>query len=320
MTQENWSRRSFFSAGACVASAFLSGRPAHAMGRGPEKILEEARSEFNHIQIGEQDGIRTMYFVHDRRRFIESRWDMNHPQSLDLDYSRTMMAGFLFQPKPKKIMMMGVGGGQISNYLFRRFPGIEIDAVDIDPEVIRLAQKYFAIPKSPRYRLHVGDGRVFIEESATSWDLMLLDAFRGVFVPYHLKTQEFYEACLGKLNPGGAIVANLHNAVKMYSNDRQTLEKVFPQRYAFVSEKGNQTTFVASADAQRVGIYRMRQNGKSVQDRFDFDIQGLAARHYSLCDWDRNAKVLRDDFSGDLDTAAARHNRTCIRDCKYQSR
>jgi spermidine synthase len=149
----------------------------------------------------------------------------------------------------------------------------------------------------------------------------MLDAFRGVFVPYHLKTIEFYEACLARLGPGGVVVANLHNMTRNYPHDRRTLSEVFPQRYSFVSETGNQTTFVASADPLRVGTYAMRDNARVAQPHFDFDLLGLAARGYMRRDWESDAKVLRDDFRpAELEDAARRHNQTCIRDCKYETK
>jgi len=304
-------------AGGCALTAplILRSRTAAAT---EEKLLEQATSEYNTIMVTERGSVRTMYFVVDGTRYIESRWDMDNPGSLDLDYSRTMMAGFLVQPAPKRFMMMGLGGGQISNYLFERFPELEIDAVDIDPEVVRLARKYFGVPDDPRYRTHVGDGRLFIENASEPWDHIMLDAFRGVFVPYHLKTKEAYAACLAKLTPGGVVVANLHNLTRMYPHDRQTLASVFPQRYSFVSESGNQTTFVASSSKDRVGVYEIRNNAGRVAGKFDFDLLGLAARYYLRTDWDPEARVLTDDFDPqELESAAQRHNTTCIAGCAY---
>ncbi|MCA9688576.1 MAG: fused MFS/spermidine synthase, partial [Myxococcales bacterium] len=235
-------RRAFLRA-ACAAAGvgvLLSRRDARADG----EILEEARSQYNFIRVREFGSVRTMYFVApDGTQYIESRVDRARPQSLDLDYTRTMMAGFLVRPDPRRLLMLGVGGGQMSNYLYARVPGLEIDAVDIDPEVIRLAQKYFDVPTGdPRYRCHADDARLFLERAApgVTWDMIMLDAFRGVFVPYHLKTVEFYAACLKRLSPRGVVVANLHNVNRMYSYDRETLAAVFPNRYSFVSESGNQ--------------------------------------------------------------------------------
>jgi spermidine synthase len=313
----SWTRRRLLASGAGVGAAMCS-RGAWA---GPERVLEEAKSPYNVVQVTERGSVRTMYFVQGGVRYIESRWNMERPKSLDLDYSRTMMAGFLLAPQPKRFMMMGLGGGAISNYLFERFPELEIDAVDIDPEVVRLAHKYFGVPDDPRYRTHVADGRVFIERGKEPWDQIMLDAFRGVFVPYHLKTAEFYQACVDHLRPGGVVVANLHNMTRNYPHDRRTLAEVFAHRYTFVSETGNQTTFVASADPQRVGAYGIRENARVAQAHFDFDLDGLAARYYMNRDWESDAKVLRDDFPpAELDAAVERHNQTCIRDCKYETK
>lgn len=314
-TRRDWLRLGGLSVGALGAWA-LMGRESKA---DDEKLLEEATSPYNTVQVTERGSIRTMYFVVDGTRFIESQWNMDHPHSLDLDYSRTMMAGFLLNPRPKRIMMMGLGGGIISNYLFERFDDIEIDAVDIDPEVVRLARKYFGVPDNPRYRTHVEDGRLFVEKAKEPWDMQILDAFRGVFVPFHLKTKEFYEACVAKLSADGVVVANLHNRTKMYPYDRQTLGSVFPQSYPFVAERGNQTTYVGSANVERVGAYQMRRNARELEDKFDFDLLGLAARQYMRRDYAK-VEVLRDDFKpGELEQAVERHNETCIRGCKYQA-
>lgn len=304
-----------------LAVGALGGCPVARGRASAETVLEEVRSPFNHIVIAERGSVRTMYFVVDGTHYIESRWNRGYPRSLDLDYSRTMMAGFLVQPEVSSILMIGFGGGQISNYLFDRFEGLEVDAVDIDPEVIRLARKYFGVPESPRYRTHAADGRLFVEEAAPTqkWDMIILDAFRGVFVPFHLKTVEYYRALLRHLNPGGVVVANLHSKTAMYKHDRNTFAEVFPNDYAFASESGRQASFVASASPEPVGAYAMREHARALQDRFDFDLRGLAARWYLEADWDRSAEVLHDDFPPDkIPQGAERHNTRCdAPDCAY---
>src|SRR5690606_31342754 len=111
-----------------VATPWLAG-PRSVRALAPrETVLEEAKSPYNHIVVAEDGDVVTMYFVVDGTYYIESRFDRSHPRSLDLDYTRTMMAGFLLQPQPRRLLMIGFGGGQISNYLFERVPGLEIDA------------------------------------------------------------------------------------------------------------------------------------------------------------------------------------------------
>ncbi|MCH9684264.1 MAG: fused MFS/spermidine synthase [Deltaproteobacteria bacterium] len=306
-----------------VAVPWLAGpRLAQARLSPRENVLEEAKSPFNHIVVAETGDVVTMYFVVDGTYYIESRFDRSHPRSLDLDYTRTMMAGFVLHPGPKRLLMIGLGGGQISNYLFERIPDLEIDAVDIDPEVIRLARKYFGVPDSPRYRTHAADGRLFVEQSPPTpgWDMIMLDAFRGVFVPLHLKTREYYQALRDHMSPRGVVVANLHNATPMYKHDRTTFADAFGQGYAFHTERGRQTIYVASADEQATSTYAMRANARRAQPAFDFDMQGLAARWYLGRDWDDNdVRVLHDDFSKtNLEQGIERHNERCVgSDCDY---
>ena len=292
-------RRWIGSAGALVGSGL-------ALGIGPQggcssvqadeaRLLAEAHSSYNHIVAVEQGSVRTMYFVVDGTYYIESRYDRSHPRSLDLDYTRTMMAGFLIQPRIRSLLMVGFGGGQISNYLFDRLPGLEVDGVDIDPEVIRIAREFFGVPEDPRYRTHAADGRAFIEGSQRQWDMIILDAFRGVVVPEHLKTVEFYGACLECLTPRGVLVANLHDNSGTYADDRATFASVFPTRYAFESEGGGQTSLVASADPRWVGAYEMRANAHALHEVFDFDVLGLAARYHPGRRWQGRGRIAADE-------------------------
>jgi spermidine synthase len=219
--------------------------------------------------------------------------------------------------------MIGFGGGQMSNYLFHHLPGVEIDGVDLDPEVVRLARKWFEVPESPRYRTHAGDGRVFLErgEPGRRWDMIVLDAFRGVFVPYHLKTREFYAACLARLTPGGVVVANLHDGSSMHRHDRATFAAVFPTLYGFTSESRLQTSLVASATTQWLSAWHLRANARAVQPAFDFDLEGLAARLVLDPSVPKGGRVLSDDFDPrELGEAAARHNESCREDCAYPTR
>ncbi len=313
-------RRKLIQGAAAAAAGLACGVPSRPSLAAGETVLEEAKSAYNHIVVTERGTVRTMYFVVDGTYYIESRLDRGYAESLDLDYTRTMMAAFLVKPDVKRFLMVGFGGGQISNYLFKRFEGIEIDAVDIDPEVIRLARKYFEVPQSPRYRTHAADGRLFVEQAkGQRWDVVLLDAFRGVFVPMHLKTAEYYGALREHLTDDGVVAANLHSLTEMYPSDRNTFASVFQQRYAFRSENGRQTCFVASPSADVVSPYALRARARALQPKFDFDMLGLAARLHLSRDWDPTAPVLHDDFEG-VEAGAKRHNERCEGEaCPYST-
>ncbi len=276
-----------------------------------ERILERARSDYNEIVVTQAGSVRTMYFVQGERWLIESRLDLRDPDALGLSVFRSMRAALLLQPRPMRVLMVGLGGGALSNFLFARLPGVEIDAVDIDPEVVRMARTYFQVPDHPRYRTHVGDGRLFVEQHRKpDTDLLILDAFRGTSVPFHLRTTAFYRACRSRLRPRGALVANLHTHTSRYADDRATFANVFEHDYAFSDERDAETTLVCTRKA--VSPYDMRRNGDTLEDAFGPGMRRLASRLqlHSV----RGGTVLQDDFSSSA-AGARRHNESCKSHC-----
>jgi spermidine synthase len=282
-----------------------------------ERVIATAKSDYNHVIVTQQGSLRRMYFeVADGRRLLQSTYDLERPNSLDHEVFQTMASALLVQPEVRRACMIGVGGGQLSNFLFARLPGLEIDAVDICPAVVELARAYFGVPDDPRYRLHVADGRVFIEQSAPgSYDLLILDAYRGHSVPRHLRTQEFFTACAERLRSGGVVVANMHRRSPRYPIDRATMASVFRHTYRFSSADDVQTSIVASNAEASLGPEQLLANAHAVQPRVDFDLLGLARRCVTEPDWG-DAQPIRDDFEPEqLDGAAEQHNRSCAPKC-----
>jgi spermidine synthase len=291
--------------------------PAATAGEPPERVIDEGRSEFNHVIVTQQGTLRKMYFETDGLWRLQSTYDLATPEALHHEVFQTMVSALLIMPAPRRMCMIGVGGGQLSNYLFRHLPKLELDVVDICPEVIRLARAHFGVPDDPRYRLHVGDGRVFVESLApASVDLLVHDAYRGHSIPKHLRSQEFFAACAERLTPAGVVVANMHRRTPRYPIDRATMASVFRHAYRFASVDDIQTTVVSSMAEQALTPAQLRANAAELQPGFDFDLVGLAGR--CLIDeegWDLEA-VVHDDFDpGELDEAARRHNLSCAPRC-----
>jgi len=283
-----------------------------------ERVLATARSDYNHVIVTQQGALRRMYFeVADGRRLLQSTHDLNRPNSLDHEVFQTMVAGLLVQPEVGRACMIGVGGAQLSNFLFARLPGLEIDVVDICPAVVELAREYFGVPDDPRYRMHVGDGRVFVEQAPPrSYDLLIHDAYRGHSIPRHLRTVEFFAACAEWITINGVVVANMHRRTPRYPIDRETMASVFRHSYRFCSADDVQTTIVASNAEAELDPAQLLDNAHRLQPLVDFDLLGLARRCTTERDWGE-AEPLHDDFAAEqLEGAAEQHNRSCTPTCE----
>ena len=124
--------------------------------------------------------------------------------------------------------MIGLGGGSLSTYYGRAMPDVVIDTVELDQRVIDVAKEFFALRETKRVRYIAADGRVFLHRSKDRYDLILLDAYRGGYVPFHLLTREFYTLVKNRLAPGGAAAFNVHDGTKLYHSTVRTLSEVFP--------------------------------------------------------------------------------------------
>jgi len=196
-----------------------------------EKVLLEQPSAFNgSVVVTEDDnGLRTMRFGrHGGRQSVVKPGD---PDYLELIYTRAIPSAFLLVEQPRKVLIIGLGGGTIPSFLRKHFPNLEIDVVDIDPAVAQAAQSHMDFHPDERMHLHIQDGRAFVEQAKGSYDLIFLDAYSAESVPYRLATREFLETVRRALAPQGAVVANLwerrYNA--LYDSMLRTYAAVFDE-------------------------------------------------------------------------------------------
>ncbi len=91
------------------------------------------------------------------------------------------------------MLIVGLGGGSIPKKVQKEFPAMEIDAVEIDPEVIQIAKNHFNVRESNNLRIHAQDGRLFLTRTPHQYDIIMLDAYFTDAMPFHLATKEFFE-------------------------------------------------------------------------------------------------------------------------------
>ena len=218
---------------ALVAAAIsLSGAPAGAQG---QKLLHEEKSLYRNIRVLEEDGQRCLMFRARRLVGYQSCIQPNEPDKLVLEYSRMMLAGlYMNAAPPKKVMIIGLGGGVLPRTLQALLPNAKIDVVELDPGVDKVARGWFGFKPGPNMRVVISDGRVFVKrrpKTEAPYDLVLLDAFNEDYIPEHMLTREFLEEVKATMSPNGVIAANTFSGTELYDHESTTYKAVFGAFY-----------------------------------------------------------------------------------------
>lgn len=148
--------------------------------------------------------------LHFKPSDVQSRMSKRHPDRLVMGYSRMMMGFLMFNPRPQRIAMLGLGGGSLAKFCYRELPDARIDVVEINPQVIALRDEFLVPPDDNRFRIHLGDAARFVGQSTRQFDVLLVDVYLRYGLPQRLASQEFYDSCRNALVDGGVMVLNLY--------------------------------------------------------------------------------------------------------------
>ena len=175
-----------------------------------QKMVHSEKSLYREVLVYEEAGERCMCFTRQCRIGRQSCIYLSEPKRFALNYTRMMLAGTLFTgPPPRRLLIVGLGGGSLPTALREILPQAQIDVVEIDPAVTRVARKYFNFRDDPRMKVIELDGRVYVKRAIRSgekYDVIMLDAFDHEYIPEHLLTREFLAEVKSLLTPQGVVV------------------------------------------------------------------------------------------------------------------
>ncbi len=193
------------------------------------KIVHTKDSQYHRIAVVDDDTTRYLRFDSS----FQSGMYLNDPYRTRFGYSDYLQLPFAYRPDAKRVLYIGLGGGSAPKRTWRDFPDVHIDAVELDPEVVDVAYKYFELPRDPRLEVEVEDGRRYVTANEGPWDTIVVDAFYADSIPFHLATRQFLELAQSRLAPGGTVVTNIIGAVRgpdsrLFRSMLRTYRSVFP--------------------------------------------------------------------------------------------
>jgi spermidine synthase len=248
----------------------------------------DGQSDFSHIRIRRRGPIRSMIFVRDNgHEVLETQMDLRRPAELKFEYLRYLFASYLFQPEPKRVLIVGLGGGSMVHYLQQTDPGVKIDAVEIDPLVVKLSADMFGTKPSENVNIVTADGFKFIAAAKDqTYDVIYMDAFLKpsaatdeTGAPLALRTQQFYKELQQKLKPGGVVAFNLNPHAELETDIRE-LTEAFPQLYIFPMSQFTGVVAIGATDEERVEPVDLARRGRDLNRRFksSLDFQEMPRR------------------------------------------
>ncbi len=159
---------------------------------------------------------------------VQSEMRRSAPNELVLSYTRVMMGFLLFQPAPRSIAMIGLGGGSLPKYCYAKLPNVPIVVAEINPAVIALRDIFCVPPDNTRFQIRCEDGAHFVRSASGQFDVLLVDGFDRKGQSPQLCTERFYEDCFQLLSPGGVMVVNLALEDPRCSQSIERIHQRFP--------------------------------------------------------------------------------------------
>ena len=275
---------------------------------GPAVIVEMPSMFGTLVVTDDGDGLRSLRFG--RSGITQSTIKVGDPEHLQFGYARLALAGFALLPAPagapdpvpmpRRILIVGLGGGSLPVFLHRHYPDAIIDVVEIDPAVVSAAKGYFGFREDARLQVHVGDGRAFIERAPPGqYDVILLDAFGSADVPFHLTTREFLQAVRRALAPTGVVVSNVWSRLynPLYDAMLRTYQDGFAEVHVLEAAREVNRLVFALPQRQALGAERFAAAARRLSraQGYRFDLGGLVEGGYvALPPAQPHLPVLRD--------------------------
>ncbi|HHV55527.1 MAG TPA: fused MFS/spermidine synthase [Firmicutes bacterium] len=210
---------------------------------GSATILYSRDTLYHHITVDDYQGVRHLHFDNS----FQSGMYLDDPLRMAFAYTSYLHLGVVARPRPERMLFIGLGGGSAPARFLHDYPSLrQVDVVEIDPEVVNVARRFFRLPDDPRLRIIVQDGRLFVEQAAAAvragraqrYDLIVVDAYFADAIPYHLTTYEFISSLDAILARDGAVVSNIIGALagpkaRLLASMTRTFAQVFPTWYLF---------------------------------------------------------------------------------------
>ncbi|KXJ50794.1 MAG: spermidine synthase [Colwellia sp. Phe_37] len=267
--------------------------------------IHSERSLYRNILVEENNGLRCLKFNVKSTKTQQSCMLVNQPQQLVFNYTKMLFSSLLLNPNPERILIIGLGGGSMSNALHEIFPSANITNVEIDPAVIKVARSYFNFIENEQVNAIVQDGRIFVKRATIKkqqYDWIILDAFNGDYIPEHLMTQEFLQETKQLLSTNGVLAANTFSVSDLYHYESATYKSVFGDFFN-VKRKSSSNRIILASNQPLPEAKIITERAQFLSEKllpYNVNIKEISRQITSTAiiqDWPSETRLLTDQYS-----------------------
>ena len=150
----------------------------------------------------------------------------------DYALAAPVMAGAGKKSRESSMLVLGMGSGTFAKQCSEYFPGMDVEGVEIDRKITDLAHRYFDLPKSLKVTTY--DGRAFLNVSRRKYDVIMVDAYQDITIPFQMSSVEFFSMVKSHLKPGGVMVVNMNMYTEEEGNISQWLSDTIASAFNHV--------------------------------------------------------------------------------------
>ena len=197
-------------------------------------IIDHVINNHGSIFVMEFNSKRCISHSSEKQSAKQSCMLLDNHKYLAFDYYKLIFASLYLNNIPNKVLMIGLGGGMMANGLTFLFPNINLDIVEINPDMLEIAKKHFYFTPTGNTKTLIMDGIEFVKNSSQQYDLVIIDVFNSMDIPKPFLTLDFAKALKSALSPGGIIAIN-NILEEQYLLNASLYKKLFGQHFTLES-------------------------------------------------------------------------------------
>ena len=179
-----------------------------------DKILYQKESDFHSISVVENEVGR---FLHYKDTYQAGVINTDFYRG-NIPYINYFLIPYLFNPSVEKILLIGMGTGIIVNQYEKLFTSLKkIDVVDIESNILEIAENFFEFKASDKLNFVLQDGIVYLNNTKQKYDLIVVDVASNEGIDLRFCTNEYLSLIKSHLKKGGIFVSNMPSSADVFN-------------------------------------------------------------------------------------------------------